>query len=298
MSGAFTAIDLSRLPAPDAIEQVSYQQTLDEMLSKLQELMPDYQLLESDPAIKVLEIAAYRETLLRQRVNDGVRAVMLAYATGANLDQIAATHNVERLVVEPGNPDAIPPIPPVYESDEALRRRVQLSFEGRSTAGPAGGYIFHALGADSRVLDASVHSPTPGDVYVTVLSSEGDGTPSEELTEIVRATLSSDDIRPLTDRVIVTAATVKPYSIDATLTYYPGPDPAVVYQTAMKSINSFIERNRRLGRDITLSGVISALHVEGVYKVDLASPALDVVVDVHEASFCQSLSVVSGGSNE
>ena len=45
-------------------------------------------LVESDPAWTILEVAAYRELLLRQRINDASRAVMLAFATGADLEHL------------------------------------------------------------------------------------------------------------------------------------------------------------------------------------------------------------------
>jgi phage-related baseplate assembly protein len=46
-------------------------------------------------------------TLAFQRVNDAVRAVFLASARGADLDQIGAGFNVSRLVINPGDPDAV-----------------------------------------------------------------------------------------------------------------------------------------------------------------------------------------------
>ncbi len=49
--------------------------------------------LESEPVTKLLEESAYMEMLLRARINNGVRASMLAYATGTDLDNIAANFN-------------------------------------------------------------------------------------------------------------------------------------------------------------------------------------------------------------
>ena len=99
---SYTAIDLSKLPAPAIVEPLSYEIILGEMLAHLVELDPDLTaLVESDPAMKVLQVAAYREFLLRQRVNDGSRSVMLAYAAGTDLDQLGANLNVARQLVSP-----------------------------------------------------------------------------------------------------------------------------------------------------------------------------------------------------
>lgn len=92
-------IDLSKLPAPQLIEELDYEAILNEMRKKLRELLPEWTgyELESDPANKVLEVAAYREMLLRQRVNEAVRGVLIAFAQGSDLDQLAAFYPEKRL---------------------------------------------------------------------------------------------------------------------------------------------------------------------------------------------------------
>ena len=133
------AIDLSKLPEPNVIENLDYEALLEAAIARLG---PDYVVSEADPAYKVLESAAYRELLLRQRVNDGARSVLLATARGRDLDNLAALLGVERQVVTPADPDAIPPVEAVYESDERLRLRTQLAPSAISTAGPVSSYRY------------------------------------------------------------------------------------------------------------------------------------------------------------
>jgi len=293
---SFTAVDLSLLSAPDVVEQIDFEAVFAAMLADLQARDPTFTaLVESDPAYKILEVAAYRETLVRQRVNEAAKAIMLAYATGADLDQIGANFNVQRLVLDPGDPNDVPPVPPTYESDTELRRRIQLSFEGFSTAGPRGAYIFHALGADPDVLDASVQSPVPGEVLVTVLSRQGDGTADPALVLAVAAVLSADDVRPLTDQVTVQGATIVTYTVEAVLTLYSGPDPAVVLATAQAALDAYVAARQRIGQDVTRSGIFAALHQPGVQNVALAAPAADLVIGLGEASFCTGTDVTVGG---
>ncbi len=92
-------IDISKLPAPQIIEELDYETILSSMQEKLTELLPEWtaEELESDPANKILEVAAYREMLMRQRVNEAARACMLAFAAGTDLDNLAANFGVERL---------------------------------------------------------------------------------------------------------------------------------------------------------------------------------------------------------
>ncbi len=157
------AIDLSQLPVPSVIEELDYEVIVAEQLDDLVARYPSYDVpAESDPAYKILEVAAYREMLVRQRVNEAAKAVMLAYARHGDLDNLGALFNVGRLQVDPGDPEAVPPVLPRHETDDDFRRRILLSLQGLSTAGPEGAYIYHALSAEGGVLDASATSPTPG----------------------------------------------------------------------------------------------------------------------------------------
>ena len=92
-------IDPSKLPAPQLIEELDYEKILTEMRMKLRELLPEWTgyELESDPANKVLEVAAYREMLLRQRVNEAARGVLVAFAQSSDLDHLAAFYPEKRL---------------------------------------------------------------------------------------------------------------------------------------------------------------------------------------------------------
>lgn len=299
MPGTFTAVDLSRLPFPTVVEPLDFEAIYAALKADFLARTPEYSaLLESDPAQKLLQVAAYRELVIRQRVNDAAKAVTLAYAAGADLDQIAARYNVSRLLIDPGDPAAIPPRDPIHESDEDLRRRVQLAFEGLSTAGPAGAYIFHALGADGAVLDASVASPVPGLVVVSVLSREGDGSASPTLLAAVLAALSAEDVRPLTDQVTAVSAEILEFQVEAALTLYPGPDAAVVLASANERLQDYLARNHRLGRDVTRAGVIGALVTEGVQNVSLTQPPVDVVALPSQAARCTATTITVGGTDE
>jgi phage-related baseplate assembly protein len=131
-----------------------------------------------------------------RRVLEHVR-VLDGFATGADLDQIGANFGLARLQIDAGDATAIPPVPPTMEPDADFRSRIQLSFEGYTTAGSEGSYVFHGLGADGDVKDIQAVSPDPGDVTVYVLSRTGTGTASPELIAKVNTTLSADRIRPL-----------------------------------------------------------------------------------------------------
>lgn len=324
-------IDLTQLPAPDIIDALSFEAVFNEMRASLVALDPsliDVLQLESEPLVKLLQVSAMRELLLRQRINNAAQGVMIAYAKGADLDHLVALLKVRRLVITPADANAIPPTAAVYESDESLRARAQLALDGLSTAGPERAYIFHALSADGQVLDASadaprfdmpaissevrallpdnalvlvptysagLSAPMPGDVVVTILARDGDGTPTPALIDTVQARIGRDDIRPMTDNAHTRGASIINYSIDATLFTLPGPDSELVLQEARQKTASFVEESRRLGKRVALSGIYAALHGAGVQRVELTSPSADIVCSLAEAAHCQSISIHFGG---
>lgn len=213
-------------------------------------------------------------------------------------EQLAANCNVKRLLVTPADDNAVPPVPAVYESDEELRPRIPEAFEGLSVAGPIAAYEFHAKSADGRVADASATSPAPAEVVLTVLSREGDGTAGADLLAVVDKALNSESVRPVADRLTVRSAEIIPYSVFATIFIYPGPEAEPVMAEASASLQKYIASQTRLGRDIRLSAIYAALHVEGVQRVELASPLDDVVLDKTQAASCTAWSVTNGGTDE
>jgi phage-related baseplate assembly protein len=289
-------IDFSALPPPAIVEPLDYETILAAMLADLKARDPAFtSLVESDPACKILEVAAYRELHLRARINDACRAVMISSATGPDLDQLAALFGLTRKTITPANPDSIPPVEAVMESDTDLRARVILAPESLSTAGPAGAYRFHALRV-ADVLDVSVESPAPGAVVVSILSRTGDGTAPSATLDAVAAILDDEDVRPLTDNVTVQSAEIIPYTIEATLYTYAGPDPEVVMQTARQRADAYAAHMHRIGNDITLSGLYSALHAPGVQRVELASPVSTIVIQPHQAPWCSGLTLTLAGT--
>lgn len=277
----FDAIDLSALPAPAMVETISYEALLAnrkaQMRKRLAGILPDWNPdLESDPIVAQLEESAYNEMLLRQRVNDGGHAVMLAYAGGSDLDHLAALFAVARLT---------------GESDTAFRRRVQMALEGISTAGSVGGYVFHALSADARVKDVAVTSPAAGCVEITILSHEGSGTASDDLLAGVTTALSADTVRPLTDQIQVRAAAITLYQLDADLTIAAGPDASVVRQSALAAVTQVVAARHGLGVDVPLSALYAALHQPGVIRVTLHQPAADILCAPLTAAYCFGIRV-------
>ncbi len=301
-------LDLSSLPAPTIVEALSFESILAALKADLTARFPGFDALEleSEPATKLLEVCAYREMLLRTRVNDAAKAVMLAYAVGSDLDQIAARFEVARLAAE---------------SDADFRARIQQAYHRVAAAGPVGAYRAHALAAGTQVKDVAVSSPSEGSVRVCVLAHEwvavSEVDPDEALlgavafpdvsapagyTTVVShgsqgplgavaLALSHEDVRPLTDHVVVAAPTLRPFEIRATLTLYPGPDTEPVLSAAAEGLDAYLASVRRITYDVTRAALVGALVVPGVHNVVLESPAEDLVAGETDLYLCTGVSL-------
>lgn len=275
-----STIDLSRLPTPTLLDELSFEEVLTELRADLLDRSPDIAdvlQLESEPVNKLLEVVAYREMITRHKQNERVRRLLLAYSYGDALDHIGVTYFFTERFED--------------ESDDAYRRRLLLAPDRFSTAGAEAAYIYHALSADAQVKDASATSPAATEVSVAVLANSGNGTASPELIETVENALNAEFVRPLTDRVTVISAAVETYVINAEIIVRPGPDPDVVRAAAHASAVEFAERRHRLGDDIFQDAVLAALYVEGVERVLLASPAEDIPRSAIQAAYCTSIEV-------
>jgi phage-related baseplate assembly protein len=293
------AIDLSLLPAPEVIEALGFESILAEYKADFVARYPDAAVvidLESEPVVKLLEVGAYRETLLRARYNDEARALLLAYATGADLDHLGVTYYDEaRLLITAADPLPTPPVEAVWEADADYRNRLVLKPESYSVAGPTGAYLFHALSASGLVKSAAVTSPQGGSTEVFILSRTGNGVPDAPLLDIVEAALSSESIRPLSEEVIVSAGAVVDYALDVDLILFPGPAGEIVLAAAQAALDALAVDRHKLDGDVIKSAIDAAAHQPGVKKVVINSPAADVVCGPGQAPWCTGITVTIAG---
>lgn len=307
-------IDMEKIPVPDIIEPLDFEKTFqqykDSLISLDPTLAPTLE-LESEPLVKLLQTAAYRKLINTAEINDATRANMLASAKGNDLAAIAARFNIERLVVQAEDLSTVPPTLEVLESDNSLLRRTQQAFDGLSTAGSIDGYVFHTLGSDGQVRDASAYSPQPTEMVITVLAHANDGTASASLLSAVRGYfgVSPDGleqsgypskIRPEGDRLTIQSAKIINYQISAQIVMPANVTQAEIMAAAHKEISEYVEAQRSLGAGATLSGIHHALHQSGVSNVIISSPTADIVASIEDSAFCTqiSLSLVLESSNE
>ncbi|WP_322029102.1 baseplate J/gp47 family protein [Paraburkholderia sp. J76] len=294
-------IDLASLPVPDVLEILDFETIYAERKASLVSLWPEDEQaeiaatveLESEPLARLLQENSYRELVWRQRVNDAVRAVMLAFAKGNDLTQRAALFGLQRLIVTPA--DTANSIAEVDEDDDDLRLRVQLAPQGFSVAGPAAAYESKALAVDGRLLDATATRPQPGDVLVTLLSREGDGSVDDELCAAVTTALSAEDQRPMNDTVYARSAEIITYRIHARGYTRSAVGADVLIEQAKLNAQAYADKVRRLGVGVAESGIKGVCQAAGLTKTELIEPAGDIVIGATQASYCLEIIIENGG---
>ena len=273
-------IDLSLIPPPSVVQALSFDTIVAEMLADFNARMlaedPTWTTPPvSDPVYRLIEVVAYRELLLRQRVNDAAAAVLVASSTGTNLDNLVAFLGLTR--------DG--------RTDEELRTAWFAALDELSVAGPSGAYTSLARNV-TGVKDALTYRSAPGTVRVVVLATAGDGSADAALLAAVVAALSDDeDVRPLTDSVEVVSATIIHYSITAEIEPDNGPDPEVLRATAQAAAQDYASARHALGRSITMVTLNSAITIDGIEQVTHSGVTADIVIGFDQAAYADVVAI-------
>ena len=187
-------------------------------------------------------------------------------------------------------------------TDEEYYTLLRASMDAASTAGPRGSYIYHAKAVSTEISDVAVNSPEPGVVKLYVLMDDGT-LATEEIKRAVLAACSADDVRPLTDRVLVEDAETVPY--DISFVYYTqsgsGKSAAEVQAAVNAAVADYTSwQSAKLGRDINPSYLVGLLMQTGIKRVELTAPAFAVLRDGGDGTAPQvarvgSVTITSGG---
>lgn len=302
-----STVDFSQLLPPSLITELSYEAIFTKRKESFislydaseQQAVRELLQRESEPVVKLLQENAYLEMLYQAKCNADARSLLLAYAEGADLDHLALTeYGLVRLLVTPADNTVIPPIEAVYESDERLKERCILSFDGMNTAGSANAYRYFTLSADGRVDGIKVRSEQDNPYLLDVVITQADsvnGQASAELVQIVQAALDPEEVRPVCDRPIVISSIATNYQIKASLYVGKNAEDALLLEAANIRLDKYIKNAQKNGESIYLSAVYAALHVDGIERVEIISPTADLVMDSYHHPYCTAKSITVGG---
>ena len=90
----YNAINLAGLPLPNVLEPIDFELEVTRIRAEISaKFADDHPIqaalsLESEPINKIIEVLAYRYVLKIAEINRKARSLMLAFATGSDLDHI------------------------------------------------------------------------------------------------------------------------------------------------------------------------------------------------------------------
>lgn len=160
------------------------------------------------------------------------------------------------------------------ETDTAYYNRMRESEESYTTAGSRGSYIYHAKSVSSQISDVSAESPQPGVADIRIMLYNGE-LPDKELIDKVREHLSGDDIRPMTDTVLVAAPDTVEFNID--IKYFVSKEKEastsdIKQALALAVENYILWQTSKMGRDINPSYFNAMLMESGIKRVEITAP--------------------------
>jgi phage-related baseplate assembly protein len=160
------------------------------------------------------------------------------------------------------------------ENDEAIRRRIALSFDEQTTAGSKNSYKQLALKADSRIKDVVIQSQIVGVVDIGIWS---DSVVDSAIIERVLDSCNDETQRPLTDKIWVRAVESILVDIQVNLTLRENIDTVSIRATVTKILEDYL-KDMRIGESLTISKIIRLSSVDGVEDVEVVSPTQSVIV--------------------
>lgn len=183
------------------------------------------------------------------------------------------------------------------EDDATLAERVYLAPGAYSTAGPEDGYLYHAKAYNAAIGDVvATSNQEAGQVDIVFIMADG-STPGSSMISGLQAYLSGKTIRPMTDKLTVSAPEEIAYNIK--LTYYINRSDsarAVAIQAAVaQAVEDYKAWQRTIGRDVNPSQLAAMVMEAGAKRVTVTAPTFAPVAATKVAALSGSASVTYGG---
>jgi phage-related baseplate assembly protein len=182
------------------------------------------------------------------------------------------------------------------ESDDDLRGRVFLAPSKYSTAGSASAYIYWVKEYSTDIIDVVIEKPETYQVNIYFITTGGE-LPTQSQIDGLQDWMENEDIKPVTDDVVVMAPAVETF--DITLTYYIGRSDVSKVATIQSAVSSAADeyvdwQQTVIGRDINPDRLVNLLITAGVKRVELTDP---VFTAIPETSIAQvgTVTVTYGG---
>ncbi len=165
------------------------------------------------------------------------------------------------------------------ESDDDLRYRIYIAPSRYSVAGPHDAYLYWIKNYNSSISDAEIRSDENAVVQICFIMDGGE-IPEASVISGLQAFLEDEEIRPLTDQVVVSAPAIQNYTVE--LEYYINSSDSAKAVTIQSQVTEAIAdyiawQGEKIGRDINPSELTKRVIAAGAKRVEITSPAFTVV---------------------
>lgn len=205
------------------------------------------------------------------------------------VDPVAYVEKAENVTVSSGGAD--------LETDENLAERIFLAPSSWSTAGPDDAYKYWVMTFNPAIADVRVESEIPGEVDIFFILKDGQ-MPDETMIQELTAYLKNEEVRPLTDNVIVRAPEIRVYGID--MTYYINKSDRTrasqINENVQNAVQEYVKwQKERIGRDINPDQLRKMVMTAGAKRLEIREPTFAAISYASIALQAGEANVLYGG---
>lgn len=183
-----------------------------------------------------------------------------------------------------------------WESNEDFAKRIYLSPEGYSTAGPELAYIYHAKSAHQGIIDIRVLNPSDAVVAIYPLMQNGE-IASQDVKNLILEACNAKNVRPLTDLVMVEDPEIIPYDLSITyhLPEYARSRASEYHTNITSAVESYkVWQKSRLGRGIDPGELYAKILQQDARRVSVV-PNSFTALEQNQIARDRNVEVVFGG---
>lgn len=182
------------------------------------------------------------------------------------------------------------------QSDEDFRKKIFLAPSGYSTAGPEDAYVYWVNEYSNLIGDIKVNTTDDDTVQIIIIKKNGE-IPDEEFIKGIKEFLENGNIKPQTEKIVVSAPNVIKYNILGTY-YINSSDKNNVknIQNAVDdAVNEFVKWQKdKIGRDLNPFHLQYLLMKAGVKRFEITAPVFQKI-DKSSVAIENSIALSYGG---
>lgn len=231
------------------------------LLEKIQVDYPDFSnLSESDPMSKTIEIAAYRELLVRQKITDTIKKSLLSQSTGNELNQLA------QLVLDENKK---------VQNSAEIKTAISTLWNDTLyyTTGTKSAYQHFVMQfGNGAIRDVNVVNENHAVTIYILFHDENIPSDIDKFKNELQKKIEDENIRRITDKIEIQVAKKITYTIKAELMIYANYSSETIEALITEEIEREMDKGvlGGLNKTISTNSLFKLFYKNGVKAVALA----------------------------